>query len=129
MQNISKKLLLVGIDLSSLAISAKKAGYKILSADFFGDIDLRKLSDKNLSMIKQASGILTQKFENCYDPIKFISMVKELSNDQKFTGLLLSSGLDDSIDVLKKLNNICAIVGNSPKIIKQIRNKEYFFKK
>jgi predicted ATP-grasp superfamily ATP-dependent carboligase len=129
MQNISKKLLLVGIDLSSLAISTKNAGYKIYSADFFGDVDLRKLSDKNLSMINQASGILTEKFETCYDPIKFINMVKELSKDHKFAGLLLSSGLDDSTEVLEKLNNICAIIGNSPKIIKQIRDKEHFFNK
>jgi predicted ATP-grasp superfamily ATP-dependent carboligase len=129
MQNISKKLLLVGIDLSSLAISAKNAGYKIYTADFFGDVDLRKLSDKHLSMINQASEILTHRFETCYDPVKFINMVKELSKDQKFTGLILSSGLDDSIDVLEKLNAICEIVGNSPKIIKKIRNKKIFFNK
>ena len=38
-------LLLVGMDLVGLALSAKKAGYSVYAADYFGDLDLRKACD------------------------------------------------------------------------------------
>ena len=125
----TRNILLVGIDLSRLAISAKNSGYKVYTADYYGDVDLRKLSDKNQSIINQTQQYSSGAFKAQYDPKNFIKMVKKLSQHKKFEGMLLSSGLDDAFNVLTKLNKICTIIGNSPEVIKKIRNREHFFNK
>jgi len=125
----TRNIMLVGIDLSSLAISAKRIGYKVYTADYYGDIDLRKLSEKNKSILNQTQQISSGTFGAQYDPEKFINMVKKLSQHIKYDGILLSSGLDDEFNVLAKLNKICRIIGNSPEVIKKIRNREHFFSK
>jgi predicted ATP-grasp superfamily ATP-dependent carboligase len=119
--------MLVGIDLSSLALSSKKAGYNVYTADYFGDIDLVKLSTEQHSMINQTQDQLSGKFEDCYNPLKFIEMAKQILKQDKFSGILLSSGLDDSYTVLRTLDQMCKIIGNSPETIRKVRNKENFY--
>jgi predicted ATP-grasp superfamily ATP-dependent carboligase len=125
----TQKILLVGVDLSSLAISARKAGFEVYTVDYFGDVDLKKLSNKQYSIINQTNQYSSGKFQELYDPKKFVNMVKKLSQHDVFDGILLSSGLDDAYKVLTKLNTICKIIGNSPEVIKEIRNREKFYDK
>jgi predicted ATP-grasp superfamily ATP-dependent carboligase len=51
-----KNLLLIGMDVTSLAKSAKRAGYNVCAADYFGDQDLRAVSDCSFSVIQQKEG-------------------------------------------------------------------------
>jgi predicted ATP-grasp superfamily ATP-dependent carboligase len=117
----------VGVDLSSLAISARKVGFEVFTIDYFGDVDLKKISKKQYSIINQKNQHSSGNFQEQYDPKKFVNMVKKLSQHNTFDGILLSSGLDDSYKVLTKLNTICKIIGNSPEVIKEIRNREKFY--
>jgi predicted ATP-grasp superfamily ATP-dependent carboligase len=122
------KLLIVGIDNYSLAYSVKKAGYQVFVADYFGDLDVKKISRGIISVINQkplkSSGFFIEK----YNPELFIKFVKCLSKNHEFKGILLTSGLDDSYEVLSKLDDECNIIGNSPETIRRVRDKEFFFK-
>ncbi len=121
-------LLLVGIDNSCLAYSVKNAGYKAFIADYFGDLDVMRVSDGFMSIIEQKPYVSSGRFEKNFNPETFISIVESLHKRvRKFEGTLLSSGLDDSFKVLDKINNRCKIIGNSPKTIRVIRDKKKFF--
>jgi predicted ATP-grasp superfamily ATP-dependent carboligase len=125
--DVKKNLLLVGIDNVHLAYSAKNAGYKVFVADYFGDVDLRRLSDGLISVLDQKPHQSSGRFEENYEPKAFINIVEKISKNNKLDGILLSSGLDDSYTILDKLNDKCKIIGNPPKTINRIRNKEIFF--
>jgi predicted ATP-grasp superfamily ATP-dependent carboligase len=122
-----KTLLLVGMDLVGLASSAKKAGYKVFAADFFGDLDLKKICDRCESIIDQKTGESTGKLESYFNPDDFLKISQDLNNEAEIDGVLLSSGLDDSFEILKKLDKLPRIIGNSPETIQRVRNKSFFF--
>jgi predicted ATP-grasp superfamily ATP-dependent carboligase len=121
------KFLVIGLDVVSLASSIKKAGYNAYAIDFFGDLDLKRICNRNLSIIKQMPGQTCGNLANDFDPKVLIKLTKELINKEKIDGVLLSSGLDDS-DILFELNDLIPIIGNNPQTINNVRNKSDFFK-
>ncbi len=54
-------------------------------------------------------------------------MARVLSEKEEIDGVLLSSGLDDSFDVLEELDGLVGIIGNSPETIRRVRDKGSFF--
>jgi predicted ATP-grasp superfamily ATP-dependent carboligase len=128
MEMSGNTLLLVGVDNSSLAQSVKKAGKKAFTVDYFGDVDVMRISDGFISVIEQKPCVSSGKFEKKYSPEALFTIVKSLYNHgYKFEGILLSSGLDDSFTILDKINDMFQIIGNSPETIKAIRDKKNFF--
>jgi len=127
-QSDIKNLLVVGIDTVSIANSAKKAGYKIYAADYFGDIDLRHACCGFKAIIKQKCGKSCGRIESKFKPEAFLKMAKFITEKYKVDGILLSSGLDDDFNVLHKLNDLAPILGNSPRIIESVRKRSSFFK-
>ena len=121
-------LLLVGMDLVGLANSAKRAGYGVYAADYFGDRDLRKVCDGCKSILKQRDGKSSGSIESNFDPNAFLKMAKSLSEKKQMDAILLSSGLDDSFEVLCELNELVDIVGNKPDTIRKIRDRDVFFR-
>jgi predicted ATP-grasp superfamily ATP-dependent carboligase len=122
-----ESILLVGMDLIGLAYSAKKAGLKTFSIDFFGDLDLKKASNKNLSIIKQQQGESTGRIDENFEPRLFVELTKKLLKIEKIDGILISSGLDDSEEVLRELDGLIEIIGNRPETFAKAREKSYFF--
>lgn len=120
-------LLLVGMDLVGLALSAKNAGYSVYAADYFGDVDLGRSCDGYLSVIDQKVGESAGRIEEDFDPNDFVEMAQVLSEKEEMDGALLSSGLDDSFDVLEKLDKLVGIIGNPPETIRRVRDKGSFF--
>ena len=47
---------------------------------------------------------------------------------EEIGGVLLSSGLNDSFDVLEELDELVRIISNSPETIRRVRDKGSFFK-
>ena len=125
----SNNLLIIGIDNSSLAYSAKKVGYDTFTIDYFGDLDVRRISDDFISVIEQKPGVSSGRFEENYSPKALLQLFEVFRHQHKFMGTLLSSGLDDSFNVLYKINEECKIIGNSPETIRTIRDKKKFFQK
>jgi len=95
-----QNLLVVGIDTVSIANSAKKAGYKIYAADHFGDIDLRRVCSGFKAVIKQKPGKSCGKMKSKFKPEAFLKIAKSLSEKYKIDAILLSSGLDDDLNIL-----------------------------
>jgi len=122
-----QNLLVVGVDTASIANSAKEAGYKIHAADYFGDMDLRRVCSKCESIIQQEPGRSCGKFESKFKPEAFVQMTRQLLKKAEIDVVLLSSGLDDHFDVLEELNDLVPILGNNPEIIKRVRKKPEFF--
>jgi predicted ATP-grasp superfamily ATP-dependent carboligase len=122
-----QNLLVIGVDTVSIAGSAKRAGYKIYAVDYFGDIDLQRICIECKSIIKQKRGKSCGKMEFKFKPEAFLKMTKSLVKKFEIDAILLSSGLDDDFDVLYKLNNLAPILGNTPKVIKRVREKPRFF--
>jgi len=123
-----KNLLLIGMDVNPLARSAKNAGYRVHSVDYFGDQDLRRSSDDHLSVIDQKEGVSCGRLDAGFDAETLLEGAKVISSRNLIDGILLSTGLDDSPRVLSELTKIAPIIGNSPESIQKVRDKERFFR-
>jgi len=123
----AQNLLVLGVDVVALATSAKKAGYQVYAVDYFGDQDLTHVCKENYSILKQrpgkTCGLLTREF----NPASLFKLTRKLLERRSVDGVLLSSGLDDSTDVLSEINDLVPILGNSVKVIANVRDKTEFF--
>ena len=122
-----RNLLVIGIDVVSLTVSARKAGYQVYVADFFGDQDLKHVCSKSLSIIKQKPEKTCGQMSGDFNPEALLQLARELLKKNTIDAALLSSGLDDYLDVLFELNDLIPILGNHPNVIKKIRDKMNFF--
>ncbi len=117
-----RNLLVIGIDTTFIAASAKKAGYNVFAVDYFNEIDLKGVCKDYKSAIKHYKGIGA-----LFNPHAFFEAAEELSKTYYVDAILLSSGLDDWFDILYELNGIAPILGNTPNIIRKVREKQEFF--
>jgi hypothetical protein len=122
-----KNILIVGVDTVSVAVSAKRAGYDVYAADYFGDLDLQQICIGYKAIVRQKSGMSCGKISVLFKPEAFFSLTKTLVKKFRIDGILLSSGLDDDFEVLYALNDLAPILGNHPKTIEKIRRKQEFF--
>jgi len=120
-------LLVIGVDLVSLAVSARRAGYDVYAVDYFGDQDLRRICREVRSIIEQKAGSSSGRFSTNFNPEALIKLTRDLLRRNTVDGALISSGLDDSPDALSELNDMVPIIGNSPQTIRRVRDKMGFF--
>jgi len=122
-----RNLLVIGLDVVSLSTSARRAGYEVYAVDYFGDQDLKRICSENLSIITQRQGQTCGCLTKHFDPKALFKLAKKLIGKKKIDAALLSSGLDDSSDILFELNDLIPIMGNNPQTINKVRNKIEFF--
>jgi predicted ATP-grasp superfamily ATP-dependent carboligase len=122
-----RKLLVLGVDTVFIAASAKRAGYTVYVADYFGDVDLQRFCSEFKAVVEQEKEKSSGRIQLDFKPEAFLEMAKALDNKHKVDAILLSSGLDDYSDVLCELNSLVPILGNSPEVIKGVREKPEFF--
>ena len=122
-----RNVLVIGIDVVSLASSARKAGYQVYAVDYFGDQDLKDLCHKTRSIIKQRAGETCGQLNTNFSLEALIQLTKDLLKSSEIDVTLLSSGLEDSPEVLFELNDLVPILGNPPDVIQKVRNKTKFF--
>ncbi|MDH5266558.1 MAG: ATP-grasp domain-containing protein [Candidatus Bathyarchaeota archaeon] len=122
-----RSLLAIGIDLVSLASSAKRAGYQVYAADYFGDLDLQHICIKYKSIVRQKPAKSCGRFELDFKPEAFLPLTKSLLQENEIDAVLLSSGLDDYFDIFCELNDLVPILGNSSQTVKNVREKPKFF--
>jgi len=126
-ENDIHNILVIGMDVVSLATSATKAGYKVYTVDYFGDQDLKRVCHESLSIIKQTPDISCGQLSTNFNPEALLQLTMGLLKKNTIDVTLLSTGLDDSPDVLFELNDMIPILGNCPHVIKRIRDKMKFF--
>jgi hypothetical protein len=122
-----KNVLVVGVDAVAVASSAKRAGYTVYAADYFGDVNLQMVCAEFMAMITQGKGKSCGRITSNFKPEAFLEMAKNLSKKNRIDAVLLSSGLDDHFHILYKLNDLIPILGNSPSVIQNVREKPKFF--
>jgi len=122
-----RNVLVMGLDVVSLASSARKAGYQVYAVDYFGDQDLKDLCRKTRSIIRQRAGETCGQLNTNFSPRALIQLTKDLLKSNEVEATLLSSGLEDSSEVLFELNDLVPILGNPPDVIQKVRNKTKFF--
>jgi len=120
-------VLVIGMDVVSLATSAKRSGYKVYAVDYFGDQDLERVCRERLSIVKQIPGMSCGQISTNFDPEALLELATALLEKNAIDVALLSTGLDDSQDVLCELNDVIPILGNHPRTIERIRDKMKFF--
>jgi hypothetical protein len=120
--------LTIGVDVTSLAISARKAGFEVYSVDYFGDQDLKSVCCESCSIIKQKFGESCGQFTVNFDPNLLLKLTKTLLRKYDIRYSLLASGLDDFPHILSDLNDLVPILGNNPEVISKIRDRTVFFK-
>ena len=120
---------MLGLDVVALATSAKKADYQVYAVDYFGDRDLTHICKENYSILKQRPGKTCGRLSRDFRPTFFLKLVRKLLKRRSMDGVLLSSGLDDSTDVLSEINDLVPILGNSVKVIAEVRDKIEFFRR
>lgn len=123
-----KNILVIGVDATMLAISAKDAGYNVYAADYFGDRDLKRVSKDSQSIIAQKAGRSTGRLATDYSPCALLDLARELEKKYRQDAALLASGLEDSPYVLTELNDLVPILGNNPKTVEKVRNRKGFFR-
>jgi predicted ATP-grasp superfamily ATP-dependent carboligase len=117
----------IGIDVVSLAASARKAGYQVYAVDYFGDQDIKRLCRESRSIVKQRIGETCGKLDKDFSPEALLQLAKGLLRKVEIDAVLLSSGLDDSPGVLFELDDLIPILGNHPNAVKRVRDKMKFF--
>ncbi len=122
-----QSVLVVGIDTVALVTSAKKAGYNVFAADYFGDQDLKKTCIESLSITTQMVGKSCGFLKTNFSPHTFLDLTKKLLAKHEIDAALLASGLEETPLILRKLKKLIPIIGNQPKTIEKVRNKPNFF--
>ncbi len=123
----AQNLLVLGVDVTALAISANKAGFNVFAVDYFGDLDLKKVCKKTLSIVAQERGKSCGRLEANFSPNALLDLAKQILTTHQMDAALLASGLEDSPRVVTELNDLVPIVGNHPRTIKKVRDKTRFF--
>jgi len=126
-ENEAHNILVIGMDVVSLATSTTKAGCKVYAVDYFGDQDLKRVCHESLSIVRQTPGVTCGKLSTNFIPEALLQLTKGLLKKNAIDATLLSTGLDDYPDVLFELNDMIPILGNHPHVIKRIRDKTKFF--
>jgi len=121
-------LLVIGIDVASLAASARRAGYHVYAVDYFGDLDLKRLGCENRSIIKQQVGETCGQLDKNFSSETLLKLAKGLHRRVEIDAVLLASGLDDCPHVLSELHDLIPILGNRPSVIRGVRDRMRFFK-
>lgn len=120
-------LLVVGVDVTAIAASARRAGYKVFSVDFFGDVDLRALCEESQSIIRQREGKSCGVFERDYSVKLLVKLFRKLLRRHRVDGVVLGSGLEDCPRALEEISDRAPIIGNTPELTAEVRDKAKFF--
>jgi len=118
--------LVIGVDIASLAASAKRAGYRIYAVDYFGDQDLRRVCEETISALEQREGRSCGRLSFDFNPNALLRSARRLLKRHSIDAALLSSGLEDSPSVLFELSDLVPILGNPPELIQKVRDREGF---
>lgn len=124
----TRNLLVIGVDLVSLAASSRNAGYQVHAVSYFGDPDLRHTCLETQSIVQQRPKESCGRLSTNFSPERLLLLTKDFLRKTEIHGALLSSGLDDSPDVLFELNELIPLIGNRPDNIKRVRDKAKFFR-
>ncbi|MHA1126386.1 MAG: ATP-grasp domain-containing protein [Candidatus Heimdallarchaeota archaeon] len=120
------KLLVSGFNARPIAKAATEAGYDIGTVDYFGDMDLLKLSKNCFSVLRQKPGQTLHR--PLYRiPAEYLYLLTEIMADEQedFDGILLGSAFDRFPNLIDKFNQLGPkLFANKPEKFALTRDRE-----
>jgi predicted ATP-grasp superfamily ATP-dependent carboligase len=121
--------LVVGFNARPIAASAKKAGFRVLAVDYWGDTDLASSAEDVETVLKQSSGERPRR-ELSRPVSELLVECAEIISERhsgEVSFILVGSGLDDRPDLWSKLGEIAPVLGNSTKTLEIARNRSRLY--
>ena len=107
----------------SLALAASRAGYQVVVADFFGDVDTRRLAAR--------SAVVPGDLGNGFDAAALIEAAARLApaseDGDEGWGLVYGSGLESRPELLAELARGRRLWGNPPAVLRDVKDPSRFF--
>jgi len=103
------RILIVGFSTRAIAESAARGGYDVVTLDYFGDRDQKELVE-NYSLMRD--------FQLDFSAEALL----EASRSLDFQAVAYNSSLENHPDVVEKLAEGHALLGNSPAVLRQVRD-------
>jgi len=122
----SARLLLLGVSVRALAASAVRSPHAsrrfpdgFLALDYFGDADLLSLASGHPIRVLCLSRDL--------DRPRSVETLARSALDLEWQALVYSGGLENRPDLLRRLENRGAVLGNGPDVVEAVRDPTVFF--
>ncbi len=100
---------MVGVSVRALAESAVRSGYQVIALDAFGDSDLKSFCE---------GYSLWRDFQAAYSAPRLFKASRQL----EFDSVSYTSNLENYPSVVRDFSRDAQILGNSPEVLKHIRN-------
>lgn len=110
----SPAILIAAISGRSLAAAARRAGYRPLVADLFGDSDTVALADRTAR--------LPGSIRDGIDCEKIVGVLTDLARDEDPVALICGSGFERRPDIMDTLAQTFRIAGNSAETIRAVKD-------
>ncbi len=115
-----RQALIVALSARSLALAASRAGYRVVVADLFGDVDTRRLAARSI--------VVPGDLGRGFDGPALLEAVDRLAPAAGETqGLTYGSGLESRPDLLAELARGRRLWGNAPDVLRAIKDPGQFF--
>jgi len=112
----NKTVLIAAVSARALAQAARRAGYRVLAADFFEDMDTLAACARTARL----PGALHQGVKSS----GMVDVLRELSNGEPIHKLVLGSGFERHADLVDRLATHFPLAGNDGTTIRRIKHPE-----
>jgi predicted ATP-grasp superfamily ATP-dependent carboligase len=123
-----KRLLVVGIDATSVSLSASRAGFEVYGVDYFGDLDLKRHCKASSSLREQGIFFDSRDFSSKENMQGLARIAGKITSEHEVDGILLASGLEDYPDIVGELQDLSDIIGNGPEAMERARDWKSLFR-
>jgi predicted ATP-grasp superfamily ATP-dependent carboligase len=115
-------ILVVGFNVRPLARSAKKAGYRVLAVDFWGDMDLPLWTDEQIAVLDQQPDQRPDRPVIPTAEALVVGAQQLLEEHGPVEYIITSGGFDDHPESWKHLRTLGTLAGNSVEGMHRARN-------
>ncbi len=122
-----RRLLVIGIDVASIAASAKRSGYNVYAVDYFGDQDTKASTKFSSSQVQQVPRKSCGRISENFSPRSLVELAQRLTQQYPVDGILLASGFEDCPEELNALSHLAPILGNPLEVTVKVRDSMQFF--
>lgn len=98
----------------ALAGAARRAGYRPLVADFFGDMDTCEFA--------VAHRLIDDGLDRGFCRDTLLPALEELAAQEEPAGLVYGMGFEDRTDILEELSKHFPLFGNRPEVVRQVKD-------
>ncbi|MFX1564746.1 MAG: ATP-grasp domain-containing protein [Promethearchaeota archaeon] len=117
-------VLVVGFNVRPMARSAKKAGYRVLAVDFWGDLDLSEWADKHTAILHQQPNERPDRPKGPTADSLVIGTQHLLEKHGPVDFILAGGGFDDQPKAWENLSKLGRLVGNPPDKLCRARDRK-----